>query len=190
MYLVRALTDLSELQFYKLITRGRSDDGFFIACVKNMIISARTQGVTNRAQALKALGTQFRVVLNDRLAPWETEEDAAIFILKYCLCIHLNSDEDKFFNLVYQAQKLMALVQGQIMEESPDSPQFQEASVSGHIILAFIRERLENQLIMLKRKLHFMHKKKGDKFVFNENSINIAWTGPSLYVSKIKCYII
>uniref|UniRef100_A0AC35G0Z6 DNA-directed RNA polymerase subunit beta n=1 Tax=Panagrolaimus sp. PS1159 TaxID=55785 RepID=A0AC35G0Z6_9BILA len=177
MYLLRALTDLNDYQIFEHITRGRPEDGFFASCVKNMIRNARGEKVDTRKAALNALGSSFRVVLNDRLAPWETDEDAANFILKYCLCIHLQNDEDKFFCLIYQAQKLMALVQGQILGETPDSPQFQEASVSGHILLAFIRERLENQLVLLKRKLNFMEKKKGDKFQFSEKAIQLSWGG-------------
>jgi DNA-directed RNA polymerase I subunit RPA2 len=177
MYLLRALTDLNEYQIYEHIIRGRPNDSFFAECVKNMIRNARAENIDTRKAALKALGSNFRVVLNDRLAPWETDEDAARFMLKYCLCIHLANDGDKFFCLIYQAQKLMALVQGQILGETPDSPQFQEASVSGHILLAFIRERLENQLIILKRKLNFLEKKKGDKFQFTEKAIEMSWGG-------------
>ena len=177
MYLLRALTDYSDFQIFQFLTRGRPDDAFFASCVKSMIRNARAEKVDSRKAALSALGNKFRVVLNDRLAPWDTDQDAAEYILKYCLCIHLDNDEDKFFNLIFQAQKLMAFAQGEILSESPDSPQFQEASVSGHILLAFIRERFENQLLLLKKKLFFMEKKRGDKFLLNEKTIQLAWGG-------------
>lgn len=64
------------------------------------------------------------------------------------------------------AQKLMALVKGEILSESPDNPQFQEASVSGHILLLMLRERLENVLIGVRKKLEIIAKRKGDSFNF------------------------
>lgn len=82
------------------------------------------------------------------------------------VCIHLNDDVDKFFCLTYMAQKLIALVKGEILPESPDNPQFQEASVSGHIILLILRERLENILVGVRKKLEIIAKRKGENFNF------------------------
>jgi hypothetical protein len=65
------------------------------------------------------------------------------------------------------SQKLIALALGEILAESPDNPQFQEASVSGHIILLIIRERLENVLGLIHRKLEIAEKKRGDKFMLD-----------------------
>lgn len=65
------------------------------------------------------------------------------------------------------AQKLISLALGEILPESPDNPQFQEASVSGHIMLLILRERLENVLSVIKAKLMKIEKKRGDKFTLD-----------------------
>ena len=87
------------------------------------------------------------------------------FLLHYCVCIHLNNDEEKFFCLTFMAQKLITLVKGEILPESPDNPQFQEASVSGHILLLMLRERLENILIATRKKLSIVAEKRNE-FLF------------------------
>lgn len=84
--------------------------------------------------------------------------------MRYCVAIHLDKDIDKFFLLVYMAQKLMALVKGECANESPDNPQFQEAAVSGHIMLLILRERMENILGIARRKIEFEAKRKVDNF--------------------------
>ena len=175
MYVLRALVDYNEYEIYEKLLRGRTQDDFYASCIRNMIRNARNEGVVSRETALKILGSRFRVCVGDRIAPWETDEDAAKFIFKYCLCIHLDSDVDKFYCLAYMAKKLMAHVNGEILPESPDSPQFQEASVSGHIVLAIIRERLENQLANAKTNLIFMERKQGEKFKFTEQKFIQAW---------------
>lgn len=85
-------------------------------------------------------------------------------LLKRCVAIHLASDEEKFFCLVMMAQKLVALVKGEILPESLDNPQFQEASVSGHILLLIIRERLERMLLSTRRRLEISYNKNPNFF--------------------------
>lgn len=77
------------------------------------------------------------------------------------------------------AQKLLALVKGECAAESLDNPQFQEASVSGHILLLVIRERLESILGAARRKIDFEAKRRGDNFhltrlpVFKKNMYSL-----------------
>lgn len=128
MYILKALTDFNDAMIYDHLIRARPGDTFWAGCITNMLSNALEEGVINKKAALLALGSRFRIALGDRVAPWETDEDAARYLLKYCICIHLNSDVEKFFCLTYMAQKLIALVKNEILPESPDNPQFQEAS--------------------------------------------------------------
>lgn len=86
------------------------------------------------------------------------------FLLRACVAIHLSDNEEKFFILVYMAQKLIALVKGECAPETPDNPQFQETALSGHILLLIIRERMENILGVVRRKIEFEAKRKADTF--------------------------
>lgn len=83
------------------------------------------------------------------------------------MAVHLDSDEDKFHCLSFMGQKLISLALGQILPESPDNPQFQEATVTGHIFLLIMRERLEASLSVLKKKIEIIEARRKDKFVFD-----------------------
>ncbi|KAK6022504.1 RNA polymerase Rpb2, domain 3, partial [Ostertagia ostertagi] len=61
-------------------------------------------------------------------------------------------------------------LQGECAPETPDNPQFQEAAVSGHIILLIIRERMENILGIVRRKLEYNAKRKKDSFVLTSGA--------------------
>ncbi|VDM28270.1 unnamed protein product [Toxocara canis] len=129
-----------------------------------MLAICQEDGVTNQEAALTVLGTRFRVALEDRVGPWENSIEVGRFLLRACVAIHLSDNEEKFFLLVYMAQKLIALAKGECAPETPDNPQFQEAAVSGHIMLLIIRERMENVLGMTRRKIESEAKRKMDTF--------------------------
>ncbi|EGT55139.1 hypothetical protein CAEBREN_31579 [Caenorhabditis brenneri] len=159
MYVVKALTDKNDAVIAAGFKRGRPQDQFFSSCILNMLAQCQEEGILNQQSALRAIGSRFRVAISDRVAPWEDDLEAGRFIIRECVLIHLNSDEEKFFTLAYMAQKLIALVKGECAPETPDNPQFQEASVSGHILLLILRERMENIIGMVRRKLEFMSAK-------------------------------
>lgn len=76
----------------------------------------------------------------------------------------MDQDIEKFYCLSLMSQKLIALVKGEIAPESQDNPQFQETLVSGHMILAILRERLENVLFITRKKIDILASKKPDTF--------------------------
>ncbi|VDN34413.1 unnamed protein product [Gongylonema pulchrum] len=167
MYVIKALTSMNDQCIKEHMTRCRP------GCVTAMLAFCNEDGIINQKTALVAIGGRFRVALEDRVGEWETSEmllvlfsfqDVGRFLLRNCVAIHLDKNEDKFFLLAYMAQKLLALVKGECASESPDNPQFQEASVSGHILLLIIRERLENILGAARKKIDFEAKRKAEKY--------------------------
>lgn len=175
MYIVRALVDMNDFQIYEKFMVGRGTDSVYASCVRNMLRHAREEGIVDRASALRIIGSRFRPLFSDCIGPWESDEEVTRYMMKYTLLIHLNNDMEKFYALIYMAQKLMSVVKGEILEETPDNPQFQEASISGHILLAMIRERLEIQLANARTNLIFMEKKQGDSFKLTEAKFMRAW---------------
>ncbi|KJH48262.1 DNA-directed RNA polymerase, beta subunit [Dictyocaulus viviparus] len=171
MYILKALVDKNDLLIATELKRGRMQDEFFSSCVMNMLSLSQEEGILHRDAALRAVGSRFRVAVADRIAPWEDDEEAGRFIINSCVAVHLDDWLEKFYTLVYMAQKLFALVKGECAPETPDNPQFQEAAVSGHIILLIIRERLENILGIVRRKLEFFAKRKKDSFVLTSNEV-------------------
>ncbi|UMM10247.1 hypothetical protein L5515_000112 [Caenorhabditis briggsae] len=156
MYIVKALTNKNDAVISAEFKKGRPKDQFFASCILNMLAQCQEEGILDQESAITAIGSRFRVAVSDRVGPWEKDIDAGRFILKECVLIHLEDDEEKFYTLAYMAQKLIALVKGECAPETPDNPQFQEASVSGHILLLILRERMENILGMVRRKIEFM----------------------------------
>lgn len=160
MYIVKALTNKNDAVISSEFKRGRPDDQFFASCILNMLAQCQEEGILHQEAAIRAIGARFRVAVSDRVGPWEDDLEAGKFIIKECVLVHLEDDEEKFYTLAYMAQKLIALVKGECAPETPDNPQFQEASVSGHILLLILRERMENILGMLRRKIEFVSSRK------------------------------
>nr|CAD2181756.1 unnamed protein product [Meloidogyne enterolobii] len=105
-----------------------------------------------------------------------TVAQACQFLLTHCLAVHLKTDEQKFYCLAMMAQKLVALVKNEIQPESLDNPQFQEASVSGHILALISRERMENILLIVRKKLEIVAKKRPDTFNFTSKEFIKAFS--------------
>ncbi|GMR53854.1 hypothetical protein PMAYCL1PPCAC_24049, partial [Pristionchus mayeri] len=159
MYIIKCITTRNDAMIAQEMRRGRNDD-FWKSCVHTMLEQCLDDGITNQRAALRALGSRFRVALGSYVAPWEEDEVAGRLLIDECVAVHLRDDDDKFYCLVYMAQKLVALAKQECAAESPDNPQFQEASVSGHIILLTLKESMEGVLANIKKRLEFASKKR------------------------------
>uniref|UniRef100_A0A915C6V3 DNA-directed RNA polymerase subunit beta n=3 Tax=Parascaris TaxID=6254 RepID=A0A915C6V3_PARUN len=164
MYILKALVPMNDACIRDHLVRARPTDHFWANCVTSMLALCQEDGITNQEAALTMLGSRFRVALEDRVGPWESSSDVGRFLLRTCVAIHLSDNEEKFFIMVYMAQKLIALVKGECAPETPDNPQFQETALSGHILLLIIREKMENILGVVRRKIEFEAKRKADVF--------------------------
>uniref|UniRef100_A0A1I7VF12 DNA-directed RNA polymerase subunit beta n=1 Tax=Loa loa TaxID=7209 RepID=A0A1I7VF12_LOALO len=171
MYVIKSLTSMNDQCIMEHMIRCRPGDHFWKGCVTTMLALCSDDGIVNQKAALTAIGERFRVATQDRVGPWEVSEDVGRFLLRVCVAIHLDNDEDKFFLLSYMAQKLIALTKGECAAESPDNPQFQEAAVSGHILLLIIRERLENTLNIARRKIELEAKRKAESFLLSSHEL-------------------
>ncbi|PAV66793.1 hypothetical protein WR25_10517 [Diploscapter pachys] len=169
-YVIKALTNRSDAVIAAQFKRARPNDAFWESCIMNMLAQCQEEEILHHEAAVLAIGSRFRVAINDRIGPWESNEVAGKFILNNCVAVHLNSNEDKYNLLSYMAAKLIALVKNECAPETPDNPQFQEAAISGHILLLVVRERMENILGMVRRKIEFLARKKKD---YTMNSTDI-----------------
>ena len=59
------------------------------------------------------------------------------------VCPHLPRGELRVHALAFMARKLYAVVRREVLPESPDNPQFQEALTPGHLFMLLIKERLQ-----------------------------------------------
>jgi hypothetical protein len=129
---------------------------------------------------LRAIGSRFRVFDSKKIAPWDSDavrgslsccifslQAVGKFVMDRCVAIHVDSHTDKFNVLAFMAEKLIGLVKGEYAPESLDNPQFQEASVSGNILLMLIRERLDLCLRAIRNAIEQAHARTPDNYTVN-----------------------
>uniref|UniRef100_A0A8B9HPM7 DNA-directed RNA polymerase subunit beta n=1 Tax=Astyanax mexicanus TaxID=7994 RepID=A0A8B9HPM7_ASTMX len=150
-FALKALVDFSDYQIYQELIKGKEENSFYKSCVSEMLRLVMEEGCTTRAKVLNYLGERFRVKLH--LPEWYTNEQCAKFLLDECLCIHLKSDSEKFYNLCLMTRKLFAFAKQECQEENPDSLMCQEVLTPGQLFLMFLKEKMTGWLVSVKLAL-------------------------------------
>ncbi|XP_020843135.2 DNA-directed RNA polymerase I subunit RPA2 isoform X1 [Phascolarctos cinereus] len=140
-FILKALVAFSDYQIFQELIKGREENSFFRNCVSQMLRIVMEEGCLTQKQVLNYLGERFRVKLS--LPDWYSNEQAAEFLLNQCVCIHLKSNEDKFYVLCLMTRKLFTFAKEECMEENPDSLMNQEVLTPGRLILMFLKEKME-----------------------------------------------
>lgn len=79
-----------------------------------------------------------------------TDEQVCDFFLKKSVAIHLQNDTDKFNLMVFMTRKLFSFAQGKCALEGMDPVMMQEITLSGHLYLQLLKDRLTSWLSTLK----------------------------------------
>ncbi|KRX26222.1 DNA-directed RNA polymerase I subunit RPA2 [Trichinella nelsoni] len=146
-----ATYDCPDQFLYTELMRGFNEDEFWKGCVVNMLMDLKSENLNSKADALSYLGRLFRAALP--VITSTTNMEAGQILIDRYLCVHLNTDREKFDFLIYSAQKLCSLAKEEIVPESPDSIANQEVLLPGMILLLILKERLE---IMLTRMCRYI----------------------------------
>lgn len=80
MYVLKCLTNKSDRRIYEHLVRGRPNDSFWAGCVTNMLSMAQNDNINTQKDALTALGSRFRIVLENRYG--KKESDAVYLFFK------------------------------------------------------------------------------------------------------------
>lgn len=64
--MLKCLTNKSDRRIYEHMIRGRPNDSFWASCITNMLSMAQNDNINTQKDALIALGSRFRVVLENR----------------------------------------------------------------------------------------------------------------------------
>ena len=112
----------------------------------------RIAGLRSQEHYLAYLGQRFRPLLLRALFLTEDTDDVEMgrALLRHFIFIHLDSDEDKWHQLILMMQKLYALVSGMIVPDSPDSLHCQEVLLPGHLMTMMVKEKLQDFLVGMK----------------------------------------
>ncbi|EFJ43848.1 hypothetical protein VOLCADRAFT_95925 [Volvox carteri f. nagariensis] len=99
-----------------------------------------------KTQCIEYLGRHFRVVLEQ--PPSATDFEVGQVLLREYVFIHLDPERpaDKLALLLAMLHKLYALVSGAAVEDNPDALTHHEILLPGHLLLKFLKERLEDAL--------------------------------------------
>ncbi|XP_046672556.1 DNA-directed RNA polymerase I subunit RPA2 [Homalodisca vitripennis] len=149
MLILRCLTDASDESVFKTIMAGYEDDLYFKGSVLNMLRSLHQQNIHTQEEAKFYLGKIFRIRFSE-LPSWSTDEEICDFILKHCVCIHVDDYNDKFHCLIVMLQKLFSVVQEKSCVEGADAVMMQELLLGGHLYLQVLKDRLQGWLFMLR----------------------------------------
>ncbi|KAI9205077.1 uncharacterized protein BJ171DRAFT_82715 [Polychytrium aggregatum] len=167
MLILRSLIDATDRDIFERITMGQTDNTFLTDRVELLLRSAKRYGVYTRKQCLDYLGSKFHVMLN---SPEDsTKEDVGVAFLKTICLVHLGSNQAKFDLLIFMIQKLYSLVAGECASDNPDSPQFQEILLGGHLYMNYMKEKLDDWLTGIKTQIQIDIRRSPASVDFQDN---------------------
>ncbi|CAG9824766.1 unnamed protein product [Phaedon cochleariae] len=155
--MLKCLCDYPDQYIYQKLMQGYEDDMYFADSVRTMLRAVHVENLHTSEECKAYLGKMFRVKFYE-CPEWSTDIEIADFILKKCILIHLDSNEDKFNMLVFMAQKLFRFAQDKCKIEGADAVMMQEVLLGGHLYLQLIKEKLSSWLNGLKINI-FKHAK-------------------------------
>ncbi|XP_026754215.2 DNA-directed RNA polymerase I subunit RPA2 [Galleria mellonella] len=150
--IMKCLVDSPDHYIYRLLLSGKKDDLYYDNCIRNMLRELHEEGLDTSSQCRSYMGRMFRQKLYE-LPPWTTDEEVTDFLLDRCILINLSNHEDKFYSLVFMAQKLYDVVQNKCKVEGADSVMVQEVLLGGHLYLQVLKERLQTTINVIKMQL-------------------------------------
>ncbi|XP_038045257.1 DNA-directed RNA polymerase I subunit RPA2-like [Patiria miniata] len=167
---LKALIDTTDQHIYSEMLKGKEQDTFLIGCVTEMLRQAQSLNLTTQKSILTFIGEQFRVKLG--LPSWYSAEEVARFLLRQQICIHLDSNVDKFNTLILMARKLFSFARGQCSADNADSPMNQEVLIAGHLYQMLLKEKMESWLLGLKYAILKKEKNSMKNFIFNKATMS------------------
>ncbi|PVV05031.1 hypothetical protein BB560_000446 [Smittium megazygosporum] len=141
---LKALCDSSDKEIFENLVQTDINDTFLKDQVELLLRSLKSYNANNKYQALKYLGSKFRVVMN--LSEDVTDAQVGEHLIKKVVMVHLDSWKDKFNMLIFMIRKLYSLVANEIQPDNPDSMQNQELYLPGFLYLGIIKEKLNDIL--------------------------------------------
>jgi len=103
------LADTSDQEIYNSIVKGDSTNSEISDRIEVILRHGKSLNITNSSQALRFLGSRFRVVLNLSFFEVNDEEIGKIFINEN-ICVHLAKFTDKYNCILLMIDKLLDYV--------------------------------------------------------------------------------
>lgn len=158
---LKALADTTDHEIYVSLTcfynekhgRGKGCVGTQLVGerVKIILDEVRDLSLFTRIQCLQHLGEYFQPVMYGMEN--KSYFDVANAVLRDYIFVHLENNQDKFNLLIFLLQKLFSLIDHTSEPDNPDSLQNQEVLLPGHLIIIYLKEKLQEWLQKAKRLL-------------------------------------
>lgn len=117
--MLKALVPYPDAYIYEQLTQGLDDDLYYKDRTSLMLRQLQQEGLYSQEHVRIFLGKNFRIKFPE-LPSWYTDEEICAYLLRRCVAIHLEKDEDKFNLLVFMTRKLYAFAQGKCALEGMD----------------------------------------------------------------------
>ncbi|KAI8893711.1 hypothetical protein BC833DRAFT_624620 [Globomyces pollinis-pini] len=148
MLILKALAPITDKEIFERATMGDYGNTFLTDRVEMLLRSFRRYSLFTREQCLDYIGSKFAVMFDS--AEDTTERQVGLDFLNRIVLVHLKSTKAKSDLLLFMIQKLYGVVSGDFSQDNPDSLQFQEVLLGGHLFLGIIKEKLSEWLATIK----------------------------------------
>lgn len=151
---LKALVETSDAEIFNRLVAGTGDGAgsagraFVTERAEALLNEGAMLGMRTRSECLAYIGRHFRQLLD--VNPRVTDAQAGELFLAEHVLVHLSRGEDKAALLFAMLGKLYALVSGACSPDNPDSAMHQEILLPGHLLMMFVKERLDDWLQRLK----------------------------------------
>lgn len=142
--------NVSDKFIYDSLISGCEDKEYYKNCVLNMLRSVHEETKMHTHEQCKAyIGKIFKIKFYE-LPSSLKDQEVCDYIVKNCLAIHLDDNEDKFNLFCFMTKKLFSFVEGKSLVEGVDGIMMQECLLGGHLYLQIIKEKLYSWLMLLR----------------------------------------
>ncbi|KAF1744905.1 hypothetical protein MXB_3188 [Myxobolus squamalis] len=166
------LVNYSDFHIYSDLLLNNADNSLWMESAKCMMSVMHKMKICKMDDAKRHVSEAFRVKLG--LPSWASASHVSEFLLKNCICVHLNSNTDKYNMLIFMAHKLMALVDNKISPESTDTLNNQEILLPGQIYQIILRDKMEGWLNALQYRIQSIFKVDSSSKILTLAHLNTA----------------
>ena len=144
--ILRALSSNNETdeELYRRIVI-KDDDTFTMARAQLLLQEGKKYKLYSQKHALQYIGERFRSVFPN-LSKTTSDENVGRYLCEQYFYIHLNTYPQKMECLLLCLRKLYAFASGSCSGDNTDSLSNQEILLPGHLILTFLKEKIEEIL--------------------------------------------
>mmetsp|Transcript_16203 Transcript_16203/g.33248 ORF Transcript_16203/g.33248 Transcript_16203/m.33248 type:complete len:1176 (+) Transcript_16203:220-3747(+) len=159
--LLRACGVSGDNEIFTRLTSQSGSDSWVLERVRLLLHDAKQHSIYTQEEAMAYVGARFRAVLgrgNER-----TDVECGAEVLDKFVIIDQRELADKASTMIMCMRKLYAFVGGRCGADNADSLQNLELLLPGHLIAAFVKEKIEEQMTSIRKGVNKEVRLRGKK---------------------------